>query len=260
MIVTVLTIPVKILEANKNTHNLLENSTIRSGSITYLSVMERLDMLVQQILHVENFSADGTPELLRVSSKMKLQFQVSGECLTAVSALRSPGLRSKGRSNHAMNVVDIANMHAEFDLRVEYCCGVGTSSTTKHFTLVAVLHSKMHLNLHLGIKDFLAQATTVQMQSVDVHQVFLEFVRFWECFPATLTTVLGGSSDKMREDMLFTSGNVLKFPVADPTKAGVGQKLNTLLLDDCQQILILLHEISNATFLLREMNVLMVPE
>lgn len=54
-----------------------------------------------------------------------------------------------------------------------------------------------YLNGHFRVKHLLAESATVEVVSVQVHQMFLEFIRFGEEFHAALAAVLRGSSQEV---------------------------------------------------------------
>lgn len=59
-----------------------------------------------------------------------------------------------------------------------------------------------YLNGHFRVKHLLAESATVEVVSVQVHQVFLEFIRFGEEFHTALAAVLRGSSQEVVGYML----------------------------------------------------------
>lgn len=70
-------------------------------------------------------------------------------------------------------------------------------------TLIAVLYSKVDLNVHLGIKDLLAQSTPVQMMGMNIHQMFLKFIWLREQLHTSCTTIFRGDTEVMGHNVLL---------------------------------------------------------
>lgn len=60
-----------------------------------------------------------------------------------------------------------------------------------------------YLYCNFRVKHFLAQRAAIKMMSVDIHQMFLQLIRFGEEFETTLTTIFCGSGHEMCGNMLF---------------------------------------------------------
>lgn len=78
---------------------------------------------------------------------------------------------------------------------------------TVHFSLLTEIlissHYLTYLYCNFRVKHFLAQRAAIKMMSMDIHQMFLQLIRFGEEFEATLTAIFCGSGHEMCGNMLL---------------------------------------------------------
>lgn len=79
-------------------------------------------------------------------------------------------------------------------------CAFFTSDRNSH---IISSHYLTYLYCNFRVKHFLAQRATIKMMSMDIHQMFLQLIRFGEEFEATLTTIFCGSGHEMCGNMLL---------------------------------------------------------